>query len=156
MREEGWPFSCGHSCTRDAYGKAGPFSVERLKMDPGLLRILCVYKQYRTVPALLLRASKCVGHRSAKQALSNPHWREGGQRAGRRVWRGAGPQRGSNMDVWVHGSVGVSGGACWRWSAWGESIPPPAARWRFTAGAPPATGSCARLPSLMLRPQARH
>ena len=29
-------------CTRDDYGKAGPFSVERLKMDLPFVNVLCV------------------------------------------------------------------------------------------------------------------
>ena len=34
LSQEGWHFSCERGCTRDDYGKAGPFSVEaRLKMD---------------------------------------------------------------------------------------------------------------------------
>ena len=32
-REEGWRFSCERGCARDDSGKAGPFSVQRLKTD---------------------------------------------------------------------------------------------------------------------------
>ena len=34
VREGGWHFSCERGCTRDDCGKAGPFSVERLKKGP--------------------------------------------------------------------------------------------------------------------------
>ena len=34
--------SCEHGCMRDDYGKAGPFSVERLKMDLPFVTISCV------------------------------------------------------------------------------------------------------------------
>ena len=48
--QEGWHFSCEHGCTRDDYGKAGPFSVEPLKMDLPFVNVLCVHSE---VPALL-------------------------------------------------------------------------------------------------------
>ena len=34
LSQEGWHFSCERGCTRDDYGKAGPFSVERLNNGP--------------------------------------------------------------------------------------------------------------------------
>ena len=40
--QEGWHSSCERGCTRDDYGKAGPFSVERLKMDLPFVTVSCV------------------------------------------------------------------------------------------------------------------
>ena len=40
--QEGWHFSCERGCSRDC-GKAGPISVERLKMDLPFVTC-CVYK----------------------------------------------------------------------------------------------------------------
>ena len=40
--QEGWHFSCERGCTRDDYGKAGPNSVERLKVDLPFVNVLCV------------------------------------------------------------------------------------------------------------------
>ena len=37
----GLALRCVIVCTRDDYGKAGPFSVERLKMDPPFVNVLC-------------------------------------------------------------------------------------------------------------------
>ena len=46
MRQEGWHFSCERGCMRDDYGKAGPFSVERLKRDlPFCEYVSCAYKE---------------------------------------------------------------------------------------------------------------
>ena len=39
---EGWHFSCERGCTRDDHGKAGPFSVEPLKMDLPFANCVCV------------------------------------------------------------------------------------------------------------------
>ena len=47
---KGWHFSCERGCTRDDYGKAGLFSVERLKMDLPFHECLCARSE---VPALL-------------------------------------------------------------------------------------------------------
>ena len=40
--EEGWHIPCERGCTRDDYGKAGPFSAKRLEMDLPFVNILCV------------------------------------------------------------------------------------------------------------------
>ena len=40
--QEGWHFSCGRGCARDDCGKAGPLSVERLKMDLPFVNVSCV------------------------------------------------------------------------------------------------------------------
>ena len=40
--QEGWHFSCESGCARDDHGKAGPFSVERLKMDLPFVNAMCV------------------------------------------------------------------------------------------------------------------
>ena len=42
IRQQGWHFSCERGCTRDDYGKAGPFSVERLKMGLPFVNVLSV------------------------------------------------------------------------------------------------------------------
>ena len=65
--KEGWHFSCECSCTQDDHGKAGPFSVERLKMDLSFVQLLCVYKSSVTkheVPALLGLSAFQLKHRS--------------------------------------------------------------------------------------------
>ena len=41
--------SCERGCTRDDYGQASPFSVERLKMGLPFVNVLCVHSE---VPAL--------------------------------------------------------------------------------------------------------
>ena len=49
-RGAGRHFSCERGCTRDDYGKAGPFSVERLKMDlPFCEQIVCTNKPTATI-----------------------------------------------------------------------------------------------------------
>ena len=40
--QEAWHFSCGRGCTRDDYGKAGPFLVIRLKIDLPFENVSCV------------------------------------------------------------------------------------------------------------------
>ena len=46
LSQEGWHFSCERGCTRDDYGKAGPFSVERLKMGLPFVNVLSVHTEH--------------------------------------------------------------------------------------------------------------
>ena len=67
-KEEGWHFSCERGCTRDDYGTAGPFLVERLKMDLPFVNVLCAHSE---VPALLPKA----GRAGFLQLWCRPVWR---------------------------------------------------------------------------------
>ena len=56
-------FSCKRGCTRDDYGKAGPFSVEWLKIDLPFVNVLCVQTSAQ-------RSAGPLSARSWKNAMS--------------------------------------------------------------------------------------
>ena len=70
-------YSCERGCARDDYGKAGPSSVERLKMDLPFVNILCAQTRTRRK----CRPS-CQSNGHWWCGVANMHWRCGvGQHA---------------------------------------------------------------------------
>ena len=69
-------FSCKRGCTRDDYGQAGPFSIERLKMDLPFANVLCAQTsaQRSAGPLVPLPTHWWTRPSRGPQVHSGPEW----------------------------------------------------------------------------------